>query len=82
MYKVQLNIYDAVNKLEGQNKRRYSDAQIGEMCGLHRHTIHTMRTGKDEPTLNKLLDFFQSEGMPIKIQDLFTVTTTTQESQP
>ena len=73
MYKVQLNINDLLYRLEGQNKKHYSDAAVGKAMGLHRHTIKTMRDGKPEPTLDKLLDFFHSQGMPITIADLFTV---------
>ena len=73
MYKTQLKIFDAINKLEAKNKRLYSDNEIAKATGLHRHTINVMRKGKAEPTLDKLLDFFASEGMPIEPNDLFDV---------
>jgi hypothetical protein len=74
MHKSQLNIYNVLNRLEGQNKRRYSDAEVAKASGLHRHTVRIMRNGKPEPTLDKLLNFFEAEGMPITIADLFTVS--------
>ena len=73
MYKTQLNIFDAINRLEAKNKRQYSDAEIAKLTGLHRHTINVMRKGKAEPTLDKLMTFFASEGMPITPNDIFTV---------
>lgn len=75
MYKTQLNIYDVLNRLEGQNKRRYSDAEVAKASGLHRHTVRILRAGKHEPTLDKLLNFFEAEGMPISVSDLFTIET-------
>lgn len=73
-YKVELNIYDVINKLEGQNKRRYTDNQIAKATGLHRHTIRVMRAGKHEPTFEKLLNFFAAEGMSITPNDIFKIT--------
>lgn len=74
MHKTRVSLFDALNRLEGQNERRYTDAEIAKATGLHRHTISALRRGKAEPTLDKLLDFFAAEGMPVTVQDLFTVT--------
>lgn len=71
MQKAQLNIFDAINKLEAKNKRKYSDVDLSRLTGLHRHTIKTLRAGKDEPTLDKLIAFFASEGIPIEPNDIF-----------
>lgn len=71
MQKAQLNIFDAINKLEAKNKRKYSDVDLSRLTGLHRHTIKALRAGKDEPTLDKLIAFFASEGMPIEPNDIF-----------
>ena len=73
MYKSQLNIFRVIKRLEAINGRTYTDQQIATATGLHRHTISTMRKGKAEPTLDKLLEFFRREGMPITVADLFVV---------
>lgn len=73
MYKSQLNIFRVIKRLEALNGRTYTDQQIATATGLHRHTISTMRKGKAEPTLDKLLEFFRREGMPITVADLFVV---------
>ena len=64
MYKTELNIFDAINKLEARNKKNYSDNEIAKATGLHRHTINLMRKGKAEPTLDKLLDFLPMKECP------------------
>jgi hypothetical protein len=69
-----LKIFDAVNRLEKRNGRRYSESEIAAATGLHRHTIAAVMKGKQDKTLSKLLAFFASEGMPITVADLFTVT--------
>ena len=74
MYKTELKIFDAINRLEGKNGRRYTDAQIATATGLHRHTVRILRNGKPEPTIDKLLDFFASEGMPLTVGDLYETT--------
>ena len=73
VYKTELNIFDAINRLEAKNKRKYTDKQIADATGLHRHTINVMRKGKAEPTLDKLMNFFASEGMPITPNDIFII---------
>ncbi|HXH29879.1 MAG TPA: hypothetical protein VNJ01_03635 [Bacteriovoracaceae bacterium] len=72
---VKLNIYQAINRLEGENQRRYSDNEIARLTGLHRHTVALIRKGRDDKLLAGLLNFFASEGMPVTIADLFSVTT-------
>ena len=69
-----LKIFDAINKLEKHNERRYTESQIAKATGLHRHTIASVMRGKQDKTLSKLLAFFAAEGMPIAVGDLFTVT--------
>lgn len=69
-----LKIFDAVNQLEKHNGRRYSESEIAAATKLHRHTIAAVMKGKHDKTLSKLLAFFASEGMPITVGDLFTIT--------
>lgn len=73
-YKVELNIYDLVHQLEGINKRRYSDSEIARALNVHRQTVASIRRGRPEPSIAKLLDFFAAEGMPVTVDQLFTVT--------
>lgn len=69
-----LKIFDAINKLEKHNERRYTESQIAKATGLHRHTVAAAMKGKPDKTLSKLLAFFKSEGLDIAVGDLFTVT--------
>lgn len=70
---VTLSIYDAVNALEKTNRRRYTDNEIATATGLHRQTIATLRKGKQEKTIAKLLDYFRAEGLEVGVADLFVV---------
>jgi hypothetical protein len=78
---VDVSIFDAVNRLEKQNGRRYTESQIAKATGLHRHTIATLMRGKPDRVIVKLLHFFASEGMPVTVKDLF-VTLPAAESEP
>lgn len=69
-----LKIFDAVNQLEKRNGRRYTESEIATATGLHRHTVAAAMKGKPDKTLSKLLTFFESEGMPVTVNDLFTTT--------
>lgn len=78
MIEVKLNYVKLLQELERKNKRRYKYSEIGLVAGLSRQTVTKLFTGKaqavDLATIGKLLDFFASEGLPISISDLFTVT--------
>ena len=96
MNKVQFNIFDALGKLQTLKNRRYNAAQITEIINtahgkkvITRQTVaRLLRKGDvvisavSDSTLSYLLDFFYTEGMPIKLEQLFSVdyppaTTTT-----
>ena len=77
---VELKIFDAVNQLEKRNGRRYTESQIAQATGLHRHTIASLMRGKPDRVIAKILAFFESEGAPVAINDLF-VTLPTPESE-
>lgn len=76
---VELNYVQLLQDLESKTKRRYKYTEIALISGLSRQTVTKLFTGKaqaiDLDTIGKLLDFFASEGMPITLNDLFTVTT-------
>lgn len=74
-HKVELNIYHLINRLEAIKGRRISDNEIATALGVHRHTVTKIRKGRPEPSLAKLLDYFAAEGMPVTVDQLFTVTT-------
>ena len=85
MHTVKFNLFALRARLEEKSGRSYSWVEIADSVGAHRNTLQNLaanRTGTiDVAVTSRLLDFFASEGMPITIVDLFTVTTT-QESQP
>jgi hypothetical protein len=89
MNKVQFNIFDALGKLQTLKNRRYNAAQITEIInGMHGEKVITRQTiarllrkgdtvisAVSDSTIGYLLDFFEQEGMPIAINNLFTITT-------
>jgi len=87
MNKVQFNIFDALGKLQTLKNRRYNAAQITEIInGMHGEKVITRQTiarllrkgdtvisAVSDSTIGYLLDFFEQEGMPIAINNLFTI---------
>lgn len=86
--KVQFNLHKSLGKLQEKNNRSYNASDIEAIVHnvfpnrISRQTIHrfmkpanvSVRAVTDD-TLATFLDFFAMEGMPITINDLFTVTT-------
>jgi len=79
-YTAKLHIQQALNRLEGLSQRCYSDNEIAALTGLHRHTIASIRKGREDKLISQLLQFFHDQNMPISAEDLFTVTVTTDET--
>lgn len=79
-YRAKFHIYQALNRLEGLSQRRYSDNEIAALTGLHRHTIASIRKGREDKLISHLLQFFHDQNMPISVEDLFTVTVITDET--
>lgn len=75
---VQINLLSALHRLEERRARRYTYNDIATIADMQRQTVrHLLKSPPkriDTDTLGKLLDFFASEGMPVTINDLFTVT--------
>lgn len=71
---VELNIYHLVNQLEGKQGRRISDNEIARAINVHRHTVSSVRKGREETLISKLVDYFRSNGLDISPGDLFVVT--------
>ena len=93
--KVQFNLHKSLGKLQEKNNRSYNASDIEAIVHnvfpnrISRQTIHrfmkpanvSVRAVTDD-TLATFLDFFAMEGMPITINDLFTVTTEPKENIP
>ncbi len=77
--KTQLNVFRMVKRLEEKSNVAYTNTAIAKKSGLSRVTVNGLVSSGtqriDLETIDKLLDFFATEGMPITPGDLFTVTT-------
>lgn len=77
-HRVKLNLFDNLHRLDGETGRHYSMSEVSRLSGVSRTTIDAILKGStsriDTVTLEKLLDFFAAEGMPVSIGELFTVT--------
>lgn len=75
---VQFNLLSTLHRLEERRARRYTYQDIASVAGLNRQNIrHLLKSPPrriDMDTLAALLDFFAAEGMPVTIDQLFTVT--------
>lgn len=82
MHKVTFEIRQRLAELEAKNDKRYGFAEIAAGTGDRLSRQHVRRllektpTRPDVETLGALLDFFEDQGMPITVADLFTVTRT------
>lgn len=80
MHTTKFNLRQLIRRLEVKNERDYEYQQIAQACGLSRFTVASIANSDsiriELRTIDKLLDFFAAEGMPITISDLFTVTPT------
>ena len=77
MNKVTFNLHAPLSNLEQLKNRRYSYAEVADISSLTRQGVRRLLKEPSETvsvvTLAKLLDFFAAEGMPITIDQLFTV---------
>lgn len=73
---LKFNLHKPLYQLEQKNGR-YSYAKIAEISGLTRQGVRRLLKEPSDTisvrTIGKLLDFFASEGMPITVDQLFTV---------
>lgn len=76
--KTKLNVFRLVKLLEAQTGKPYSNTVVAGKADLSRVTVNSLVAGTtnriDLATIDKLLDFFAAEGMPVTVGDLFTVT--------
>ncbi len=77
MNKVTFNLHAPLSNLEQLKNRRYSYAEVADISSLTRQGVRRLLKEPSETvsvvTLAKLLDFFSAEGMPITVDQLFTV---------
>lgn len=79
MTKLTFNIYPMLTELELSQKKRFSPGAISIAVKgrVSRQTVHSLLHKQIKnvniETLEALLDFFASEGMPITVGDLFDV---------
>lgn len=77
--KTQLNVFRLVKRLEEKNNVAYSNTAIAQKSGLSRVTVNGLVSSGtqriDLETIDKLLDFFATEGMPVSPCDIFVVNT-------
>jgi hypothetical protein len=75
---IKLAIFEQLKRLEAMKGRNYQHAEIAVKTGLSRHTVKTVfsnaTTRIDLATMEAVLTFFHSEGLPVTVADLFTVT--------
>lgn len=76
---LQFNVDTLLRKLALQNGRDYDKSYVAMRTGLSRTTVSAITNNTsgrvDLSTLSRLLDFFDAEGMPVTVGDLFTVAT-------
>lgn len=77
MYTVTFKLFDLVNELERLNQKRYSWEAIAKSANVSRGTLYNMQAnatkGVSLETIARLLAFFEAEGMPIRLEELFEV---------
>ena len=78
MTTVKLDLITPLSELQKKNHRHYTYADIASISGLTRQGVRRLLTQEtkqiDLDTMQKLVDFFHKEGMPVTLNDLFTVT--------
>ena len=74
---LQFNIEPLLWRLQSENKRRYTYTEVANRIGVKRQSIERLSRNDSFQDLlvllSALLDFFAAEGMPITIDQLFTV---------
>lgn len=82
MYEIQSNLKQLLRELEAKNQKDYEIGKVAKAAGLSRFTVSMLANNNhartDFSTLAKLLWFFKQEGMTITLNDLFTVTDTSE----
>lgn len=78
MRKAKYNLFTLKRQLEIKTDKVYTWKQIADYLGVHRNTMQNFANNKldrvDLDLLMKLLDFFESEGLPIELSDLIVIS--------
>ena len=76
MSEVEFHLFALIKQLEIKKGEKVTVAEIAKKARLHRNTVQRISDNATErvdlTTLAKLRAFFDAEGMPINIGDLFT----------
>lgn len=74
---MQSNLFRLIAQLEANTGKPYPLQTIATKSGVHRHTVEVLVSGQPQgvqfKTMAALIDFFAAEGMPVTLNDLFTV---------
>jgi hypothetical protein len=74
---IEFNVIAPLSKLERTKRRRYTYSDIAEIGNLSRQTVRNVIVSSpaqvNMETLSGILRFFEREGMPLDIADLFDV---------
>lgn len=75
--KLQFNVEPLLLRLQSENRRRYTYTEVANAIGVKRQSIERLSRNDSFQDLllllSAILDFFSAEGMPITIDQLFTV---------
>jgi len=75
--KLQFNVEPLLLRLQSENRRRYTYTEVANAIGVKRQSIERLSRNDSFQDLllllSGILDFFSAEGMPITIDQLFTV---------
>jgi DNA-binding Xre family transcriptional regulator len=73
------NVDTLLRKLAAQKNIDFDKTTVAELSGISRTTITAITNNKskriDLETIDNLLTFFEAQGMPITVGDLFVTTT-------
>lgn len=86
MYRMTSNLKQLVRELSAKNGKDYPLAQVAKKTGLSRFTVNMVANNKhgriDYSTVTRLAEFFYKEGMPVSLDQMFTLERVPAESQP
>ena len=82
---IKYNLFALKNRLESKTGRPYPWTQVSDRSGIHINTIKNLVGNKtrraDLDNLAKLIEFFNAEGVPVTLSDLFTITNAPPETK-
>ena len=77
-YKIKLTIFKHIIRLQAATGDRLSDSEYARQIGITRQAFASLMKGQtvriDSETIEKILNFFDSAGMPLTVGDLYETT--------